>query len=167
MMVSLAIATLLLVTLMGVVSRLFAHRRILEEKYSMPAWTVRFRAQVEYDFANCRAVLVNQNRLILNGYSASGGDNEEGRVHLPVQVVYAPALIGDEVFLVRSERGALEGTSSPERESIMCAGLFRVVSQTPLDTDVPPPVLSLVWSGVFDGKEVRLPMVLVRHGVPK
>lgn len=164
LMASLVLTSMLLVTLMGLTARLTSSSQQLKEKYPDIGWLAPVRGQMEIDFQNSRAVVLESNRFSLEGYGIPTIvlDEPSGCVgHVPVAIEYRVEDINGEVWLTRTEVRLDVSPPGNRSKTLVCNGVVGFEAVKPLETDVAPPVFG-VRLLFADGYEV---LQLVRHGV--
>ena len=146
LLAALLLSSMLLVALMGVTARMSQSVQKLQQKYERDSWLAPVVAQVEHDFMNSRAVIVEPTRVLFSGYCFSitdGSQPEFAGRHLPLAIEYRVAEIKSESWLVRTEIHIGVAPPNNEFSELVCQGVVGFHAFQKLETDVTPAVLAI------------------------
>lgn len=165
-MVTTAIAGMTLVVVMGLLGHLgqqISENRVIHQHRP---WLPVLKRQLEFDFANCRSIVVRKDEIRLDGYAHC--DLETGKTsRIPTLITYRLAgEAGTPSWLVRVEE-KLTGDINGSRTTVpVCFGITGFVDLSNLDVDFPPSHWRLRIQIQDDESSEAQPvdLVLFRHG---
>lgn len=171
LMVALVLSSMLLVTLLGLTARLTSVNREIKKSYPSISWLGPVQSQLQADYGAARSILVESNRIAIEGYGIPTNLFEYEPVgavaHLPMHIEYKTLPVGEETWLVRTERRLDVPPPDDQIETAVCRGVVGFQTLRRLETDVAPPVLSLRLLIADEATDIQQVAInLVRHGVP-
>lgn len=130
LLVATALASMLIVAVLGILAILAEKRRVLIDESAFVPWHQRLEGQLRFDLGNARRFELAPDRLRLVGY---GGRNfETGRpTHRRTEVVYRLATAADKVWLVRDESQLDSISNANRRTEIVCSGIGAIAMEVP------------------------------------
>jgi hypothetical protein len=162
LLAALTLSVILLGAILGVSSRLSRSQELLRQKYPLVILKSRLELQLNNDFQNCRTIMVDADKSEIAMLTCRS-TNPDGvtRNQLPSAVLYQIVSSNQKSYLLRIERPLIENVEGRVLKSVICQDVARLVVAQNLETDYPPPSLSLnlVRS---DGEVFTL--CLTRHG---
>lgn len=137
LIVALALATGLMVAVLGVLHSLTRQRDVLLSHRAPAPWRQQFREQLRRDIANARRCSVRWNEIRLVGYGGRSFDTGLP-THRPTTVVYRVHQIGEEPWLMRWEIHLDDETNQNIEGELVCSGVSAIV-RSALDDEVEYP----------------------------
>lgn len=157
LLVSLALASMLMVLVMGLAGRIAGvNQRYVDQPGRQP-WERRLVKLLQDDYANCRSIAQDGAEILMQGYMVPRTpellDSLEDEVmpdHVPLWVRYFVGYRDERPILFRQE--IRPDKSPPDNQAVMqlASGVAAVRVVQKLDTDIAPPVL-MIEIDFFDG----------------
>lgn len=130
LLVATALASMLIVALLGILGILAEKRKLLIDESAFVPWHVRLERQLRFDLGNARRFELSPDRLRLLGYA--GRNFETGRpTHRRTEVVYRLAPAAGKVWLVRDESQLDSLSNANRRTEIVCSGIGAMAMDVP------------------------------------
>lgn len=108
-----ALASTLMVAVLGILAGIAKKEKLLNRQISRPAWHEHLSRQLEADLRHARSVRREQGRLILMGHGGTAGAGLT-RNWLPSEVHYYVAKLEDQTLLLRQEVPVAGGLKNAE-----------------------------------------------------
>ena len=119
------LASLMMVSVLGVLRGLRAHEQVLDTRLPNPAWHRSLDEVLQYDLENARTFATNGTVLVLNGYSARSPDSQN-QTWLPATIRYEVRSDAHRSWLVRRELPTgIVGAGIGEAQ-LVCAGIVAI-----------------------------------------
>ena len=103
LLITLTLATMLVVGMLGVVSGVARRHGELTNGFG-DAWKIGLARQLEVDFLNARSLSFDAGSLSWEGYGSYGFDGRND--HRPGRITYSLQYVDDQTWLVRTEFGS-------------------------------------------------------------
>lgn len=125
LLVALSLATMLVVAVLGMLTLMESHRRVLTSQVFVEPWQYQLSRQLRRDLTNARQMKVDRDRLVLTGYSGTNGLGLLGTSRL-AEVTYQVARIGDDWYLLRDERSLDSLFDEPNARHLIADGIHHI-----------------------------------------
>jgi len=132
-----ALASMLMVAVLGLLRILAAKQRILVDQTRMPPWQDLLVHQLRLDLSNARGFELAPDRLLLVGYGAKDFDTRRP-THRPAEVLYRLVSVADRTWLVREETHVDSLSNANRRMEIACSGLTMITMDVPGESERKP-----------------------------
>jgi hypothetical protein len=130
LLVATALASMLMVAVLGILGLLAAKRKVLVDEAPVALWQRGLVEQLRRDLSNARRFELAPDRLRLLGYG-SRGSNTRQPTHRPAEVVYRVTRASGRSWLIREEI-QLDLMSNANRQTeIVCGGLSTIAMEIP------------------------------------
>jgi hypothetical protein len=151
LLTSLTLSAMLMAVLLSTLAQHTRTNRRLREKKPFAPWKTLLQQQLQQDYAGCRHVLIQSNRIVMEGYSDQG----------PVRIEYGIVANQKENWLVREEFDLLQRGGATAQRELVCRGVNQFQALTQLSTDVAPGVLRF---RIATDEAEGMTVAVVRHG---
>ena len=132
-----ALASMLMVAVLGLLRILVVKQRILVDQTRMPPWQHLLVHQLRLDLSNARRFELAPDRLLLVGYGGKDFDTRRP-THRPAEVLYRLVSVGDRTWLLRQETHVDSLSNANRRTEIACSGLSVITMDVPGESERKP-----------------------------
>ena len=142
LLAALALTSLLMAGLTGVLRCLQTHRATLESERRFEPWQEQFLDTLCWDLENSRRMLVKGAECRLEGFAGRDFLSHVA-THELARIVYHPVKIGRHDWLVRREVHPADRTNRNARSELVCCGAVRLEVTNGLEEPAPLPSSSI------------------------
>lgn len=162
LLAALTLSAMLMAVLLGMVSQQTRVNRQLQTEKPFLPWISQLKTQIQSDYAGCRHILFESDRIVINGYSRLDSDRT-GLISGPSEIHYYIVSTEDENLLYRQRVNLLSNQTDRTTRELVCRQVNRFRLPSRLSTDVAPGVLRLELE--LSDRDTPVKLALVRHGV--
>ena len=167
LLVSLAISSMLLMTVMGMSMRMAKSSKLVRDQHPIEAWQEILKETLQADYSSARSIIVEPNRIVIQGLVKPDvlSAEENHLLPLPGIIIYSINTLDEISVLTRTVRPLVRASTESPASDLMATGIIGFRTLTPLPTDVAPGGINLrIISG---NEEEPMSFSLVRHGMPE
>jgi hypothetical protein len=136
LLVATALASMLLVTVMGILKTLATKRKVLLAQDTVAPWQQSLEEQLRWDLAHTRRFELAADSLRLMGYAARDFGTQVA-THRRSEVVYRLVRLGEKTWLLREETQPDMPSNRNRRREVVCCGLSAIGMEIPDQKDAP------------------------------
>ena len=133
LMAATTLAGMLMIVTMGLLIQVQESAEDIQASVESTTWLHNLRQQLQQDFANCRSVRIERNRVRIDGYSQHQPNQGQVR-QLPAIITYTL----QSGWLIREQQRSTGNINDISSSQMMGYGVQNLEDLSNLDVDVPP-----------------------------